>query len=756
MDVITSSDSWNEFVSKLSTLGMTEKGNAFEELTRLHFLTDPTLSTKVETMWHHSEIPRKVKDELGLFDRDVGVDFVAQVKDDTYWAIQCKFHQDRTNNVGYTELSTFFSITERHETLSKLSHRLICTSANNVSITTKDAHHGKLGYMTSAEFSQLGKEQFDAFRDLLSGGHPKPMPYSPRTHQKNALDRCGEFFSDETNARGKIIHPCGSGKSLTGYWISQLLKSNTILIAVPSLALVRQTLNSWTRESVANGIEMDWIAVCSDGDVKNSDDPSMHAVDLGIEVDTDPDVIASFLSKSSRGPKILITTYHSGRAVSAGVKKAGAVFDLGIYDEAHKTVGKKDKTFAHLLFDDNVKVKRRVFMTATEREFKGDSNEILSMDDEMVYGVIIDHLSFKEALEQTPPVLSDYKIVTTFVTKSEIKHLLDENEFIKSSGKNWSVESDAATIAALIALRKLLKERDIKHVVSFHNSIIRSKEFMELNVQATKSQESFGDLASFHVSGKDSVGNRAAKLDRFVSVAPSLITNARCLTEGVDVPAIDAVLFADPKQSKIDIIQAAGRALRKFAGKDFGYIIIPVIIDEGDDDLIESSFGQIINVISALGMSDQRIVEEFKSLVSGRRGSGKIMEMDIPKIATNIDFQELLSNIEILVWDRLSFAKSVIGEGDFTKWMRESTSLAEKTIKNYTQAIRKISNDLVRLKLAYSSLTELMQSEDPESLKKEYFEIAEYKELDERGKGMYSAGFSRLIEYHQAKDSTIK
>jgi predicted helicase len=227
------------------------------------------------------------------------------------------------------------------------------------------------------------------------------------------------------------------------------------------------------------------------------------------------------------------------------------------------------------------------------------------------------------------------------------------------------------------------------------------------------------------------------------------MTNARCLTEGVDIPTIDAVMFADPKQSKIDIVQAAGRALRIFKGKEFGYIIVPIVIE--DINSANSAFQQIINVIAAMGMSDDRIIEEFKTLVSGRKGKGRIIEFDLPKEFKNINYQEFLSNIEIRIWDRLSFAKSVVGESEFVRWMNDNTKLSEKTRKNYGQAVRKISNDLVRRKLAYSSLADLMQSEDPVKLKKEYFDIQEYKELDIRGKRMYSAGFNKLIEFHQSK-----
>ncbi len=750
MNPITSSNCWREFEQSLDTMGKTEKGRAFEELTRLHLLNDPTFSTKIKQIWHHSDVPQKIVDELGLQRPEIGVDLIAQVKDGAYWAIQCKFHQDRTKNVSYNELSTFFSITERNKSYSKLSHRLVCTSANGVSHKVAKAHPEKLAYLTSLEFSKLGKEEFDAFRKLLEGKRPTSHPYNPRGHQKTAIDNCKKYFENLENTRGKIIHPCGAGKSLTGYWIAGELKAKNILIAVPSLSLVRQTLEVWAREAVANKVDMNWIAVCSDDGVSNSDDPAMHAVDLGIEVDTNSDVIASFLSEKSDGIKVLITTYHSGHKVREAVKKACFSFDLGIFDEAHKTVGKRDKAFAHLLYDENVEVKNRVFMTATERVFKGDSNDILSMDDERVYGTIIHQLSFKEALEQTPPILSDYKIVSTLVTKSEIKQIINDNDYIRSDGKDWSAEGDASTIASLIALRKLVREKGIKHIVSFHGSIKRARDFQTLNLDFNKSNLACDNINSFHVSGKDNTGDRAAEIERFINAKTSLITNARCLTEGVDVPGIDAVLFADPKQSKIDIVQAAGRALRKFDGKDFGYIIIPIILEEGDA-LLSHAFQQIINVISAMGMSDERIIEEFKSLVSGKSSHGRIVEIDLPKETARVDLQKFISGIEILVWDRLSFAKSVVGESDFSKWMRESTSLSEKSIKNYNQAIRKISNDLVRHKMAYSSLEELMQSEDPKKLKEEYFEISEYKELDIRGKGMYSAGFNKLIEFHKSR-----
>ncbi|MDG1051953.1 MAG: hypothetical protein P8O81_01025, partial [Flavobacteriaceae bacterium] len=140
MNLISRSNCWKDFEQELKSLGKTEKGRAFEELTRLYLLTDPIYSSKIKEIWHHSDIPQKVVDELGLQRPEIGVDLIAKIKDGSYWAIQCKFHQDRTKNVSYKELSTFFSITERDKTYSKISNRLICTSVNNISHRVNKAH----------------------------------------------------------------------------------------------------------------------------------------------------------------------------------------------------------------------------------------------------------------------------------------------------------------------------------------------------------------------------------------------------------------------------------------------------------------------------------------------------------------------------------------------------------------------------------------------------------------------------------------
>ena len=417
MEQIISANSWLDLTKSLQDAGTNEKGRVFEELTRLYLRTNPTFSTKIKELWHHSEIPQEIIDELQLQQPEIGVDLVAQINDGSYWAIQCKYKHDRTENLRLNDLGTFFGITERERTYNKLSHRLICTSSDKISRRIFESHPDKLGSLTSADFAKLDQKNFDDFREFYENGRVVYKQKKPRPHQRNAIEKCEKYFSNPNNTRGRIIHPCGAGKSLTAYWASCSLSAKTILITVPSLGLVRQTLDVWAQEMAAGEIKMNWMAVCSDKKIYKQ-------AELGISVSTNPDEIAEFLSQPTDETKLVITTYQSGSAVSEGAKKAGFTFDLGIYDEAHKTVGQRNKAFAHLLHDKNIKVQKRIFLTATERVFKGDSTDILSMDDESVYGNQIDVLSFKKAIEQDPPILSDYKIVTEVVTKHEIEQFV--------------------------------------------------------------------------------------------------------------------------------------------------------------------------------------------------------------------------------------------------------------------------------------------------------------------------------------------
>ena len=754
--IVLKSTSWEQFVKKCDELGSLPaakkiKGDAFEILTKHYLLTDPIFVSKFDEVLHHWELnnhPDNILQELNLPNPEIGVDIIAKYKDGSYCAIQCKFKQDRTKNISYNELSTFFSVTERSSTYPKLTHRIISTSSNEISYKVGRVHKEKLAYLTYSDFEDLSKERFMQIHDSIYGHKLILEPFSPREHQKIAINKTSDYFENSGFRKGKIIHPCGSGKSMTAYWISEKLQAKTVLIAVPSLALVRQTLDAWTKQALATGSTIDYIAVCSDRDVGQSDDPIMNTHDLGISVTTNSDTVKKFLLDGNASMKVVLTTYQSGSVIISACDRIDRSFDLGIFDEAHKTTGDKSKKFALLIDDEKLEIKNKIFMTATERQFSGNTTNLMSMDNDSIYGLVIDQLSFKYALEQEPPILCDYKVITVAVTRSDIEQLISENQLTRANGQQHTFIDDGATIASLIALRKLSADKGIKHAISFHKSIKRANEFTALNNLLNHTPDTQTILEAFHVSGAMNTSNRNIEINKFIKSQPSVISNARCLTEGVDIPLVDAVLFSDPKQSVIDIVQAAGRAMRTHPEKSLGYIIIPVIIDDHASNKVNEAFKQLVNVVAALGISDNRIIDEAKQLIGSKAVSNdNILQFETFSPQAEIQFSVLEKEIKLKIWDRLSFAKSTVGESNFAKWMQNESELSKSSMDKYTRVVRKISNDLVRCDLSYSSLEEITEKADLERLKEKYFSIDEYKDLDTRGNRMYTAGFNQLIKY---------
>lgn len=647
---------WAGFKEAIDRLEPKAKGDAFELLTRLYLQLEPKYATKLADVWHLRDVPAKVRAHLNLPDTDEGIDLVAQTKTGEYWAIQCKYRSDESTSLTRRKLSTFTDLAFgvcRHFELA-----LVCTTADRFSRKLK-LHGDKVSFCAGDVWRALDTEFFDRVRGLLSDKKPELIPLRPRPHQERAIQNAIEHFEVEGNTRGKMIMPCGTGKSLTAYWIADRLPAKKILVAVPSLALVRQTLAVWARESLAAGHDFEWICVCSDESVAdvNGYDTGVLVQDLGVRIHTDPDEIAEWFSKATTNTTVVFSTYQSAKAVSEAARKADVTFDLGIMDEAHKTVGKRDALFSHFLHDENVPIVRRVFMTATERHYRGRSDKMVSMDDPEIYGESFEVLSFKEALECDPAILCDYRILTVAVSDAEIAGLIDRNVLVRPDKGKWDQEVEAEMLASVVALRKAMQDYPIRHAVSFHSSIARARSFRDTNQKLSDSFREFDSIETFHVSGKTPTAARARVMDTFAESARALITNARCLTEGVDVPDIDCVLFADPKRSTIDIVQSVGRALRRTDGKGFGYVIIPILIDSDAEEIdvtVDSAFGTLLTTLRALAANDERIVEYFRSVSEGRRpsrGEGRF-ELIVPD-GIVIDAAWFVDSIENKLWSRL-------------------------------------------------------------------------------------------------------
>jgi superfamily II DNA or RNA helicase len=623
--IIQSSKSWRDLDRTIKKLiknkQTTLAGSIFEHLTKLYFEVSPEYKTKLSKVYLLNEVPNALKKKLKLPNTDEGIDLIAETFDKEYWAIQCKFRSDKTETLKVKgDLATFNNLA--FTVCKNISHGIVCATVNR---PPKKEHLLNVGYILLKDWLGLDRDNGELFKQIKNkaiGKITKPKKLSPRPHQKNAITKTLSYFKN--NERGKMIMPCGTGKSLTAFWIAEKMKSKSILVAVPSLSLLQQTLKVWTREFLLHNIQPDWLCVCSDDTVKEEqDDFVTFSADLGIKVDTDPRIIKKFLSKKTNKIKIVFTTYQSGRATAIGSK--GFVYDLGIMDEAHKTVGSKTKEMAHLLHQKNVKIKKRLFMTATERLFRGDSDEFMSMDDPRDYGNLIYELSFKEAINSKPPIISDYKIITFGITTPEIQEIYESNKYLEV--KKVLKDITAREFATAIALRKAIKKLKIKNAISFHRSIRRADNFRVQQDLITKIFPSYGKLKSFHVSGEMPTSDRAIQMRNFAE-GEGLMTNARCLTEGVDLPAIDCVVFTDPKRSKVDIVQAAGRAMRKDKNneaKDTGYILLPIFLDiekgESVEEALErSDFSAIGQVLSAMADHDEDLAE---IIADGQRKRGR-------------------------------------------------------------------------------------------------------------------------------------
>jgi predicted helicase len=616
-------------------------GDSFEKLAFTYFQTDPKFQN-IKNVWRQKDIPFDVQSLLGIPTNDIGIDLLLESTDGDFYPVQCKYHSDPNRAVGWKEASTFIGL------LNSIHHfkaGYLCSNAYDVSSNYDKAHSGK------PIVRLLGSIWDNVDSEPTADSRPELVPLKPRPHQQKAINEAVEYFEKEGNSRGKLIFPCGAGKSLTGFWITQELTAQSILIAVPSLALVKQTLEVYLREIAANQKQARWLCVCSDQEIGTNEEVKMHTSDLGVPCTTDPIEIRNWLTQPKKQQQIVFTTYQSGRLVADISKQEGIAFDLAILDEAHKTVGSTGKRFSYLLFDQNIEIHKRIFMTATERFYTGTKDDIVSMDDPDVYGEVFTQMTFKEAIDQQ--LLTDYKVITIDVAKKEIADFIRENKLVELDSK-WGTETEARSLAAMIALRKAMKAFPIRNAVSFHSSIAKAERNDKLQKHITASYN-LPSISSYTVSGKMSTGQRDRIVTEFASKKGALITNARCLTEGVDVPNIDCIVFADPRSSRIDIVQALGRALRRKAGKDWGYVILPVVYDGDTHEIDNENFQEIVSIIRGLAANDERLIEYFKDKPSIVRDRGILLSSEQFFFLTEaLDSSSFQYELDIRVWESLS------------------------------------------------------------------------------------------------------
>ncbi len=593
-----------------------EKGTYFEELICTYLRNEATYRDLYDKVWAYAEWAK----EQGLSGKDAGIDLVARTQGTgEYHAIQCKLYAV-DYRVQKKDIDSFFTASGK----APFSHRIIVATTNNWSEHAEDALQGQQPPVSKIDLQALEDSQIDWAKYQPNQAVALKAKKQLREHQQTALNAVAAGLKDAE--RGKLIMACGTGKTFTSLKIAeqQAGKGKRVLFLVPSLSLLSQTLTEWTQESAT---PLHSFAVCSDSDVgkkRKSEDDAVQVFthELRYPATTKADRLAAEMLKrhDAEHMSVVFSTYHSIDVISRAQADHGlAAFDLVICDEAHRTTGATfgdddESNFVRVHDADYIRATKRLYMTATPRiygdnaKLKAESGEVTlcSMDDEALYGKELFVINFSEAVQRG--LLTDYKVLVLTVEESTISRRLQE--MLKDENNQLKVD-DAAKIVG--CWKALAKQGLAENLVGDDQPMRRAVAFCQVispNYKGTKHKVSSINIASMfqsvveayqesenideasriiceaaHVDGGMNASAKEAKLTWLKEEPPAntcrILSNVRCLSEGVDVPALDAVLFLTPRNSQVDVVQSVGRVMRNAPGKKRGYVVLPVVIPAG-------------------------------------------------------------------------------------------------------------------------------------------------------------------------------
>lgn len=628
-----------------------EKGSYFEELIRTYFRYEASYADLYSDVWLFADWAKEIgTPEFGISAKDTGIDLVARTRGtEEYHAIQCKCY-DEHHRIMRRDIDSFFTASGR----KPFAQRIIVTTTNDWSEHAEDALLKQQPPVYKIDLQDLENSQIDWAKYQPS----KPPALKPkkqlRPHQTSAKTKVGLGFQNAD--RGKLIMACGTGKTFTSLKIAEEIagKNKVVLFLVPSLNLLSQTLTEWTQES---GLPLHSFAVCSDAEVGKKRDKSVEDIvetfahELRYPATTDAKRLAFEVTKrhDAQHMSVIFSTYHSLDVISRAQKKFGLPeIDLIICDEAHRTTGAtfsdsddKESNFVRVHDNAFIQAAKRLYMTATPRIYADSAKAqaekeniaICSMDDEALYGKQFHVITFSEAVEQK--LLTDYKVLVLTISEDHVSSRLQS--LLKDENNQLKVDDAARIIGCWKALSKQGLTHDLAHdpqpmkrAVAFCQVIERhagakvhkvsSKQIagmFKAVVDAYQGKEdSDNDLLceAAHVDGTMNATEKEEKLEWLRAEPPPntcrILSNVRCLSEGVDVPALDAVLFLTPRNSQVDVVQSVGRVMRIAPGKQLGYVILPVVIPSGmepHEALNDNKVYKVVwDVLQALRSHDDR------------------------------------------------------------------------------------------------------------------------------------------------------
>ena len=625
------------------------KGRLFERLIRAYLLEDPFYQKRFSEVYLWSEWAERRPEFDGV---DIGIDLVAEERDGGYCAIQCKCYAENTR-ISKGDLDTFISASAREPFTARMFVDTGSDWSPNL-YRTLDGLQPPCQRVSAADLASRPVDWPD-----LSCEAPEQLDYqqetfSLREYQKTAFDDVINGF--KASDRGKLIMACGTGKTFTALRIAEDIAGvgGRVLYLVPSIGLFSQAMREWAEQQT---VPHRYIGICSDTKAgKTAEDASI--LELEIPVTTDPNTISEALEKDDKAAmKVVFCTYHSLPIVEKAQDAGAPAFDMVLCDEAHRTTGIEDsgdKTSPFVLVHDTdrIRAKKRLYMTATSRLYTEGAKakaarhdiEVFSMDEPETYGPEFYRLPFSTAVEQD--LLSDYKVVVLAMSEQDADAALQT--YRTSGGSEININDATKIVGCWRALqnpeRKSTDDPEIRpltRAIAFTNTIAASKSLVKhwdgviesaIERLPEDQRPSNFKCETDHVDGKTNALNRKKRIEWLKGDADGvcrILSNARCLSEGIDVPALDAVLFMTPRNSHIDIVQAVGRVMRKAEGKTYGYIVLPVAIPAGADptDILNDNkrFASVWNVLRALRSHDDRLNAEINRIDLNNQQTDRII-----------------------------------------------------------------------------------------------------------------------------------
>ncbi len=764
-----------------------DKGDRFERLMQAYLKTDPKYAYLFKKVWLWNEFPGR--DDLG--GGDTGIDLVALTFDGDYWAIQCKCFQEKAL-IDKPAVDSFLSTSSRKFKVdgksTGFSNRLWISTTNNWGPNATESIKNQHPPVTRLNLFDLQEAPVDweKLDQGISGEQSRITDRELRPHQVEALEKTHKHFKKFD--RGKLIMACGTGKTFNSLRIAEheTKGKGNILFLVPSIALLGQTLREWTAFAKE---PINAICICSDPEVskkktKNDDSDNFSVVDLALPASTDvKDIVNQFQHIKKNGHKgmtVVFSTYQSIDVIAIAQKALEKSdvgieqFDLIICDEAHRTTGvtiagEDESAFTKVHDNKFLKAKKRIYMTATPRLYSDDAKSkavqadaiLCSMDDVAMFGEEIYRIGFGDAVEKN--LLTDYKVLILTLSDKDVppavqKMIADEKSEITTDDASKLIGCINALSKQILGDQGIIKDSDpepMRRAVAFCQSIAVSRKITSIFNTATdayisslpeEKKEQMVSTGSKHIDGTMSAPQRDELLWWLKQDTEDgecrVLTNVRCLSEGVDVPSLDAVMFLSARNSQVDVVQSVGRVMRKAPGKKYGYIIIPVVVPanvEPDKALDDNERYKVVwTVLNALRAHDDRFNATINKIELNRRRPSQILvgrpeysfdNHGLPVVAEDqagYGSEKDISQQLALQFEQLQnvvFARMVQKVGDKRYWEQWAKSVAE-IAQRHEERINRLITENKKYKQAFEKfLTGLQKNINPNIGEKDAIEM---------------------------------